>query len=74
MLDHIPGPWAVTATLASGGLSAAVSRVLLDTAHPITVGLGALLVAIAAGVWECIARSRLQRRLTERDAGLQDAA
>lgn len=72
MLDHLPGPWAITATVASGGASAVVSQVLLDTAHPITVGLGALLAACAAGVWECIARARLERRIRKRDTHLND--
>lgn len=67
-MDHIPGPWAILATVATGTGSAALADAVLGASGPVAVGLGALLSAVAAGVWECIARARVERRIREAEA------
>ncbi len=65
LLDHLPGPGATIATIATGTGGAALADAVLGASGPIAVGMGALLSAVAAGVWECIARARLERRIRE---------
>lgn len=68
MPEHLPGPWALFATLASSTGSAALSQILMDTTHPLTVGLGAVLTGLAALIWQRVYRLRWE---LQRD---QDAA
>lgn len=78
-MDHtsLPGLQAVVATVATGTGGVALAEVVLGASGPIAFGVGALIGAVAAAAYECLAWARMRRRIAEREAGLvadRDAA
>lgn len=69
-MDHLPGPWAIAATLASGTGAVALADAILGASGPIAFGVGSILAAVGGLVWQCVRRLDMQRRIAEREAGL----
>ena len=71
-MDHVPGPWAIAATVASGTGAVALADAILGASGPIAFGVGSILAGVAGLIWQCVRRLDLQRRIAEREAGLTD--